>query len=98
MDGRRVFTLDNQRFPLDKMRELIYYLHHHHQHYIVMVDPAVSKSGKYDLGYFPFGIGLTVESNDQTMVPITEALTRACSCTVTMNKMISTRVRPSEAA
>lgn len=45
MDARRVFTLDSQRFPLDKMHELITYLHRHHQHYIVMVDPAVSDSG-----------------------------------------------------
>ncbi|KAJ5625169.1 hypothetical protein N7510_001478 [Penicillium lagena] len=44
MDGRKVFTLDPQRFPLHKMRELVTYLHHHDQHYIVMVDPAVSDS------------------------------------------------------
>ncbi|KAL4989201.1 glycosyl hydrolases family 31-domain-containing protein [Aspergillus falconensis] len=44
MDLRRVFTLDPQRFPLDKMRELVDYLHDHEQHYIVMVDPAVSVS------------------------------------------------------
>ena len=46
MDARRVFTLDPERFPLEKMRELVNYLHRHHQHYIVMVDPAVSASGK----------------------------------------------------
>ncbi|GLA54622.1 CAZyme family GH31 [Aspergillus niger] len=44
MDKRRVFTLDPQRFPLEKMRELVTYLHNHDQHYIVMVDPAVSVS------------------------------------------------------
>ncbi|KAJ5578705.1 Glycoside hydrolase family 31 [Penicillium hispanicum] len=44
MDGRRVFTLDPNRFPLEKMRELVSHLHRHHQHYIVMVDPAVSDS------------------------------------------------------
>ncbi|PWY89999.1 alpha/beta-glucosidase agdC [Aspergillus heteromorphus CBS 117.55] len=44
MDLRRVFTLDPQRFPLEKMRELVTYLHDHDQHYIVMVDPAVSVS------------------------------------------------------
>ncbi|OOF95272.1 glycoside hydrolase family 31 protein [Aspergillus carbonarius ITEM 5010] len=44
MDKRRVFTLDPQRFPLQKMRELVTYLHDHDQHYIVMVDPAVSVS------------------------------------------------------
>jgi alpha-glucosidase len=47
MDRRRVFTLDPERFPLEKMRELVDHLHKHDQHYIVMVDPAVSDSGKY---------------------------------------------------
>jgi alpha-glucosidase len=47
MDRRRVFTLDPERFPLEKMRELVTYLHNHNQRYIVMVDPAVSVSGKY---------------------------------------------------
>ncbi|KND87644.1 putative alpha/beta-glucosidase agdC [Tolypocladium ophioglossoides CBS 100239] len=42
MDRRRVFTLDPDRFPLTKMRELVSYLHGHDQHYIVMVDPAVA--------------------------------------------------------
>jgi alpha-glucosidase len=42
MDGRKIFTLDPLRFPLQKMREFVDYLHHHNQHYIVMVDPAVA--------------------------------------------------------
>ncbi|KAL2871834.1 putative alpha-glucosidase [Aspergillus lucknowensis] len=42
MELRRVFTLDPERFPLERMRELVDYLHDHDQHYIVMVDPAVS--------------------------------------------------------
>lgn len=42
MDGRKVFTLDSKRFPIDEMRALVKYLHDHDQHYIVMVDPAVS--------------------------------------------------------
>lgn len=42
MDRRKVFTLDQQRFPIEKMRELIDYLHDHNQHYVVMVDPAVA--------------------------------------------------------
>ncbi|RAL13209.1 putative alpha-glucosidase [Aspergillus homomorphus CBS 101889] len=44
MDRRRVFTLDSERFPLEKMRELVNYLHQHDQKYILMVDPAVSVS------------------------------------------------------
>jgi alpha-glucosidase len=46
MELRRVFTLDTERFPLKDMQELVDYLHNHDQHYIVMVDPAVSVSGK----------------------------------------------------
>jgi len=42
MDGRKVFTLDPLRFPLQKMREFVDYLHQHNQHYVVMVDPAVA--------------------------------------------------------
>lgn len=42
MDRRRVFTLDPDRFPLHKMRELVDHLHDRDQHYIVMVDPAVA--------------------------------------------------------
>ncbi|KAL3448658.1 putative alpha/beta-glucosidase agdC [Aspergillus insuetus] len=42
MELRRVFTLDPERFPLERMRELVDYLHDNDQKYIVMVDPAVS--------------------------------------------------------
>ncbi|KAG8533509.1 uncharacterized protein KY384_002295 [Bacidia gigantensis] len=42
MDHRKVFTLDAERFPLEKVRELVEYLHDDDQHYIVMVDPAVA--------------------------------------------------------
>lgn len=45
MNARKVFTLDPERFPLPKMRELVDYLHKHDQKYIVMVDPAVSAVG-----------------------------------------------------
>ena len=44
MDARKVFTLDPDRFPLEKMQALVSYLHQRQQHYIVMVDPAVSYS------------------------------------------------------
>ncbi|KAF2806429.1 uncharacterized protein BDZ99DRAFT_394650 [Mytilinidion resinicola] len=42
MQLRKVFTVDPERFPLEKVRELVTYLHDHQQHYIVMVDPAVA--------------------------------------------------------
>lgn len=49
MSGRKIFTHDQERYPLHKMRELVDYLHDHDQHYIVMVDPAVGASSKYSL-------------------------------------------------
>ncbi|KOS19918.1 putative alpha/beta-glucosidase [Escovopsis weberi] len=42
MDRRRVFSLDPERFPLEKMQGLVSHLHAHDQHYVVMVDPAVA--------------------------------------------------------
>lgn len=42
MDHRKVFTLDTERFPLSKVRELVDHLHKNNQQYIVMVDPAVA--------------------------------------------------------
>ncbi|KAF9882435.1 alpha-glucosidase [Colletotrichum karsti] len=42
MDRRRVFSLDPERFPLEKVRQLVDKLHENDQHYIVMVDPAVA--------------------------------------------------------
>ena len=55
---RRVFTLDPDRFPLHKMRQLVDYLYDHQQHYIVMVDPAVAYQTE---DYAPFTNG--VEAN-----------------------------------
>ncbi|KAF5349670.1 hypothetical protein D9756_008864 [Leucocoprinus leucothites] len=42
MDRRRIFTVDPQYFPLDRMREIVDYLHSHDQRYILMTDPAVA--------------------------------------------------------
>lgn len=42
MDRRRVFSLDPDRFPIERMQELVHNLHQHDQHYMVMVDPAVA--------------------------------------------------------
>lgn len=41
MDRRRIFTVDPQYFPLDKMREIVHYLHDHDQRFVLMTDPAV---------------------------------------------------------
>ncbi|KAF3358642.1 Vacuolar protein sorting-associated protein 26 [Verticillium dahliae VDG1] len=42
MDARKVFTLNPRRYPIEKVRQIVDYLHEHDQHYIVMVDPAVA--------------------------------------------------------
>lgn len=42
MYERWIFTLDPERFPIARMREIVDYLHGHDQHYIVMVDPAIA--------------------------------------------------------
>ena len=42
MDLRKVFTLDPERFPLEKVQELVTHLHDNDQHYVMMVDPAVA--------------------------------------------------------
>ena len=42
MDLRKVFTLDPERFPLEKVQELVTHLHDNDQHYIMMQDPAVA--------------------------------------------------------
>ncbi|KAL9714612.1 hypothetical protein Ac2012v2_001269 [Leucoagaricus gongylophorus] len=39
---RRIFTTDPQYFPLDRMRDIVDYLHSHDQHCILMTDPAVA--------------------------------------------------------
>lgn len=51
-DRRRVFSLDPERFPLDKMRGIAQYLHDHQQQYILMVDPAVGhvENPAYQIG------------------------------------------------
>jgi alpha-glucosidase len=55
MDLRKVFTLDPDRFPLEKVRELVTHLHDNDQHYIMMVDPAVAYQD-----YPPFTDGVEV--------------------------------------
>ena len=37
MDGRRIFTVDPNYFPLPRMREIVSYLHSHDQKYSELV-------------------------------------------------------------
>ncbi|KAF9447127.1 glycoside hydrolase family 31 protein [Macrolepiota fuliginosa MF-IS2] len=41
MDRRRIFTVDPQYFPLNRMRDIVAHLHSNNQRYILMTDPAV---------------------------------------------------------
>lgn len=56
MDYRRIFTLDADRFPIDKMQDLMVYLRRRRQHYILMIDPAVAH---YD--YHAYNRGMDME-------------------------------------
>lgn len=43
MDHRSVFSIDNVRFPIERMREIVHNLHSKNQRYVLMVDPAVAR-------------------------------------------------------
>ncbi|AEO68345.1 glycoside hydrolase family 31 protein [Thermothielavioides terrestris NRRL 8126] len=47
MDAHRDFTVDPNRFPLDKVRALVDSLHSNNQHYIQILDPGISRNGSY---------------------------------------------------
>ncbi|KAF9443144.1 glycoside hydrolase family 31 protein [Macrolepiota fuliginosa MF-IS2] len=42
MDRRRIFTVDPHYFPMNRMRDIVAYLHSHDQRFILMTDPAVA--------------------------------------------------------
>lgn len=65
MDHRRIFTFDEGRFPIEKMQDLIEYLHSRNQHYILMVDPAVAD---YDYHAYNRGaeLGAFLRKDDST--------------------------------
>ncbi|EGN96446.1 glycoside hydrolase family 31 protein [Serpula lacrymans var. lacrymans S7.3] len=55
MYKRRIFTTDPDYFPVERMREIVDYLHSHDQRYVLMTDPAVAYLpddgyGAYDRG------------------------------------------------
>ncbi|KAJ3982734.1 glycoside hydrolase family 31 protein [Lentinula detonsa] len=60
MDRRRIFTVDPTYFPLDRMREIIDYLHAHDQKYILMTDPAVAYAPDEGYGTYDRGTALDV--------------------------------------
>lgn len=48
MDYRKNFVTDPERFPMDKMRELVQTVHDRGQHFIMMLDPGTSTNTSYD--------------------------------------------------
>ncbi|KAK7679584.1 hypothetical protein QCA50_017294 [Cerrena zonata] len=60
MDRRRIFTLDPQYFPLNRVREIVDWLHAHDQKYIVMTDPAVAYAVGEDYAPLDRGSALDV--------------------------------------
>ncbi|KAI0669390.1 alpha-glucosidase [Trametes maxima] len=59
MFKRRIFTVDPDYFPLDRMREIVGHLHSHDQHFVLMTDPAVAYLP--DEGYGPFDRGIKAD-------------------------------------
>ncbi|KAF7353798.1 Glycoside hydrolase family 31 protein [Mycena venus] len=55
MDRRRIFTVEPNYFPLNRMREIVEYLHGQDQHFVLMTDPAVGYLP--DQNYGPFDRG-----------------------------------------
>lgn len=66
MDHRRIFTLDKDNFPIEKMQDLIKYLHDRQQHYILMIDPAVAD---YDYEAYNRGIEMGAFMKNQDGSP-----------------------------
>ncbi|KAG5336840.1 hypothetical protein C0989_011815 [Termitomyces sp. Mn162] len=60
MDGRKIFTVDPSYFPLNRMRDIVSYLHSHNQKYILMTDPAVAYTPGEDYATFNRGTELDV--------------------------------------
>lgn len=48
MDLRKDFTVDPERFPVGKMRQLVETLHNRNQHFIMMLDPGISTNSTYE--------------------------------------------------
>lgn len=57
MDHRLVFTLDEGNFPVERMQQVIKYIHDRQQRYIMMVDPAV---GRTDYHAYQRGVDMDV--------------------------------------
>ncbi|KAK6866091.1 alpha-glucosidase [Apiospora arundinis] len=57
MDHGGVFSLNQERFPIERMRDIVRHLHDHQQRYMLMVDPAVAER---PYGAFERGVEMDV--------------------------------------
>ncbi|TRM57022.1 glycoside hydrolase family 31 protein [Schizophyllum amplum] len=60
MYKRQTFSLDPDYFPLDRMQEVIDYLHAHEQQYILMTDPAVAYAPNSSYEAYDRGVEMDV--------------------------------------
>ncbi|KAJ7161454.1 alpha-glucosidase [Mycena crocata] len=59
MDRRRIFTVEPDYFPMNRMREIVDYLHSQDQRFVLMTDPAVGFLP--DQGYGPYDRGTAAD-------------------------------------
>ncbi|KDQ34176.1 glycoside hydrolase family 31 protein [Pleurotus ostreatus PC15] len=63
MHGRRIFTLDPDYFPKQRMRDIVKFLHERDQKFVLMTDPAVAYTPQETGadGYLPYTRGTTLD-------------------------------------
>ncbi|KAF4604392.1 hypothetical protein EYR40_001570 [Pleurotus pulmonarius] len=63
MHGRRIFTLDPDYFPKQRMREIVEFLHERDQKFVLMTDPAVAYTPQETGadGYLPYTRGTALD-------------------------------------
>ena len=95
MDLRKVFTLDRDRFPLEKVRELATHLHDNNQHYNMMVDPAVAYQGypplndRVEVGTFMRNDNGSVFQGIFLLIILGRILTMVCRCCLAWDNSVS---------
>ncbi|KAJ7184493.1 alpha-glucosidase, partial [Mycena filopes] len=60
MDRRRIFTVEPSYFPMNRMREIVDYLHGQNQRFVLMTDPAVGFLPDQDYGPYDRGTAADV--------------------------------------
>ncbi|KAI8632707.1 glycoside hydrolase family 31 protein, partial [Xylariaceae sp. FL1651] len=67
MDLRQDFTVDPERYPLDKMRELVETLHQRGQKYVMMLDPGIHRSDSYSTYLRGVNAGAFIKAADGSL-------------------------------